>query len=72
MARKHIGDGISVKDLEDMEGDDLLDLLEEIIARDNYGEADAENIDSDTVIYQLVRKELLRRLEYEWENSPAF
>jgi len=49
-------------DLMKMNGDDLLDLLEQIIARDNYGTADAQNIDSDTVLYQQVRLELESRL----------
>jgi len=51
------------KDIMDMEGDDLLDLLEQIIARDNYGEADAGNIDSDTVLYWQVRLELGLRMQ---------
>lgn len=62
MARKNIGDGISIKDLEEMDGEDLVDLLEEIIIRDNYGEADSDNLDSDTVLYQSVRIELHNRL----------
>lgn len=62
MARKNIGDGINVIDLEKMDADDLVDLLEEIIIRDNYGEADSTNIDSDTVLYQLVRIEMRNRL----------
>ena len=53
---------MNINDIQNMKSNDLLDLLEEIIIRDNYGEADAENINSDTVLYRQVRIELERRM----------
>jgi hypothetical protein len=57
------------KDLEEMAGEELVDLLEQIIARDNYGEADLTNVDSDTVLYRLVRMEFHSRLTNYGEHD---
>ena len=58
--KKKIGSGISVRDLEVMNGEELVAMLEEIIDRDNYW--DDDNITSDTVLYQQVKIELIHRL----------
>jgi len=59
---KSIGQGISVIDLEEAGGNELLSLFAELIVRAKFGEEDIDKPDNDVVLYQMVWDELENRL----------
>jgi len=58
-----IGEGISVIDIEQASGTELLSLFGELIVRDKFGEEDIDKPDNDVVLYQTVWNELENRLK---------